>query len=113
MKCMTLVNADCTENEEAPANKDTIIAAVEQLPWRSAYIARIGIIPNESLKYFVIINCIHTNTHKVRMDNHLYTYKIANGHFTTLQKKSFYTSLWTRAIFMLSVNTGSKAISVP
>jgi len=58
-------------------------------------------------------NCIHTTTHKVRMHNYLHTYKIANGHITTLQMSSFYISLWTQAIFMLPVNTGSKAISVP
>jgi len=63
---------------EAPANTDAITAAVEQMPCSSAYIARIGIIPTKSLKYFVIIRCIHTTTHKVCMDNHLYTYKIAN-----------------------------------
>jgi hypothetical protein len=114
MKCMALVNTDCPLTVEAPANEDAIIAAVEQTPWRSTYIARIGIIPTESLKYCVISNCIHTTTHTVHMDNHLYTYKIANGHdITTLQLSSFYTSLLTQAIFMLSVNTGSKAISVP
>jgi len=109
---MALVKADCPQTAQAPANKDVITAAVELMTWRSAYIARIGIIPTESLKYFVIINCIHTTTHKVHADNHLYTYKIANGHITALQMSSFYTSLWTQAIFMLSVNTGSKAISV-
>jgi len=107
-------NADCSQTVEAPANKDAIIVAVEWTPWRSAYIARNGIIPTESLKYFVIINCIHTTNHEVRMDNHLYTQKISNGHdITTLQMSSFYTSLWTQAIFMLPVNTGSKAISTP
>lgn len=63
---MALVNADCPQTVEAPANKDAIIAAVELMTWRSAFIARTGIIPTESLKYFVIINCIHTTTHKVR-----------------------------------------------
>lgn len=110
---MALLNADCPQTVDPPANKDAIIAAMEQMPWRSTYIARIGIIPTESLKYFVLINCIHTTTHKVCMDNHLYTYKIANGHITTLQMSSSYISLWTQAIFMLPVNTGSKAISVP
>jgi hypothetical protein len=41
---MALVNADCPQTVDAPANKDAIIAAVEQMPWRRAYIARIGII---------------------------------------------------------------------
>jgi hypothetical protein len=111
---MALVNA--AQTVEAPANNNAITAAVEQTLWRSVYIyiARTGIITTESLKYFVMINCIHTTTHKVCMDNHLHTYKIANGHdITTLQMSSFYTSLWTQAFFMLSVNTGTKAISVP
>jgi hypothetical protein len=50
-KCMAQVNADCPQTVEAPGNTDAIIAAVEQTPWKSAYIARTGIIPTECLKY--------------------------------------------------------------
>ena len=65
---MAQINADCPQTVDGPANKDAIIAAVEQMPWRSMYIARIGIIPTESLKYFVIIKCMHTTTHNVCME---------------------------------------------